>query len=116
MIDLLRLRFREDGDQLLREVTQSASVPPAAPPPGGNPSGGDGGWDTSGGEPLLSSSANLAGDPAPVHFREIPLGALAPDLAIDCGSCAALGPSTLVSCLGEEPIVLRQGAYHFSAV
>jgi L-threonylcarbamoyladenylate synthase len=68
------------------------------------------------GEPLLSSSANLAGDPAPVHFREIPLGALAPDLAIDCGSCAALGPSTLVSCLGEEPIILRQGAYHFSAV
>jgi len=62
------------------------------------------------GEPLLSTSANLADGPAPVRFSEIPLGALAPDLAIDRGACSGGRPSTLVCCLGEHR-VLRQGEY-----
>lgn len=63
------------------------------------------------GEPLLSTSANLAGGVPPTRFSEIPLGALAPDLAIDRGPCPGGLPSTLVSLLGPEPELLRQGCF-----
>ena len=63
------------------------------------------------GEPLLSTSANLAGGPAPVAFKDVPLGGLAPDLAIDRGPCVGGEPSTLVSCLEPLPVVLRQGRF-----
>jgi L-threonylcarbamoyladenylate synthase len=63
------------------------------------------------GEPLLSTSANRAGGDPPKTFSEIRLGALAPDLAIDRGSCEWGVPSTLVSCLEPNPVILRQGAY-----
>ena len=63
------------------------------------------------GEPLLSTSANRAGGTPPKTFSAIPLGALAPDLAIDRGTCEWGVPSTLVSCLGAKPVVLREGAY-----
>jgi L-threonylcarbamoyladenylate synthase len=61
-------------------------------------------------EPLLSTSANLAGGAAPSRFGDVPLGALAPDLAIDRGDCSGGSPSTLVSCL-EGVVVLREGGY-----
>lgn len=63
------------------------------------------------GDALISTSANTAGGPPPVSFNEVPLGALAPDLAIDRGPCQAGEPSTLVSCLEAVPVVLRQGAF-----
>jgi L-threonylcarbamoyladenylate synthase len=61
-------------------------------------------------EPLLSTSANLAGEAAPSRFCDVPLGALAPDLAIDRGDCSGGKPSTLVSCW-EGVVVLREGGY-----
>jgi len=61
-------------------------------------------------EPLLSTSANLVGGAAPSRFGDVPLGALAPDLAIDRGDCAGGSPSTLVSCL-DGVVVLREGGY-----
>ena len=68
------------------------------------------------GEPLLSTSANLAGGSTPRSFADIPLGALAPDLAIDRGSLGAGVASTLVSCLGDEPVVLREGAFDVGSI
>ena len=62
------------------------------------------------GEPLLSTSANLAGGKSPRRFVDIPLGTLAPDLAIDRGDCVGGQPSTLVCCL-EGVRVLREGGY-----
>ena len=62
------------------------------------------------GEPLLSTSANLAGGEPPRRFVDIALGALAPDLAIDRGDCVGGLPSTLVCCL-EGVRVLREGGY-----
>lgn len=62
------------------------------------------------GEPLLSTSANRSGHPAPVHFTEVHVSALAADLAIDAGECEGGMPSTLVSLLHDPPLVLRQGS------
>ena len=62
------------------------------------------------GEPLLSTSANLRGAGAPVAFSDVDLESLAPDLAVDAGACPGGKPSTLVSLMGDEPLVLRQGS------
>lgn len=67
------------------------------------------------GEPLLSTSANLAGGIAPRRFVDIPLGALAPDLAIDRGDCVGGQASTLVCCL-EGTRVLREGGYSLPSI
>ncbi len=61
------------------------------------------------GAPLLSTSANLKGEPPPVRFADVDVQALRPDLAIDAGACVGGLPSTLVSVAGSEPMVLRQG-------
>jgi L-threonylcarbamoyladenylate synthase len=62
------------------------------------------------GEPLLSTSANRSGQSTPVRFSEVDVSALAADLVIDAGDCAAGLPSTLVSLLHDPPLVLRQGS------
>lgn len=65
------------------------------------------------GEPLVSTSANLAGAEAPETFEAVALERLGPDLAIDGGACSAGTPSTLVSVLGTRPRLLRAGAWPF---
>jgi len=62
------------------------------------------------GEPLLSTSANRSGQPAPASFDAVTTQNLAADLAIDAGDCSSGMPSTLVSLLQEPPRVLRQGS------
>jgi L-threonylcarbamoyladenylate synthase len=67
------------------------------------------------GEPILSTSANRRGVTPPAAFRDVDLGTLAPDLAIDAGTCAGGQPSTLVSLMGKSPRVLRQGGLRLEA-
>jgi L-threonylcarbamoyladenylate synthase len=64
------------------------------------------------GEPLVSTSANLAGAPPPVRFEDVQVSDLAPDLAIDGGPCPEGEPSTLVSVVAPgPPRLLRAGAW-----
>ncbi len=67
------------------------------------------------GEPILSTSANRRGLAPPAAFRDVDLGALGPDLAIDAGACIGGQPSTLVSLMGESPLVVRQGGLRLEA-
>jgi L-threonylcarbamoyladenylate synthase len=68
------------------------------------------------GEPLLSTSANRSGQPAPVSFDAVTTQNLAADLAIDAGDCSSGTPSTLVSLLQDPPLVVRQGSVVLGAV
>ncbi len=63
------------------------------------------------GEPFVSTSANRSGQPPPTSFDEVDLEALAPDLALNGGTCPGGEPSTLVSVVGERLEVLREGAW-----
>jgi tRNA A37 threonylcarbamoyladenosine synthetase subunit TsaC/SUA5/YrdC len=63
------------------------------------------------GEPLISTSANRAGLPAPMSAEEV-LGAFAREnvpLLLDGGIATSPEPSTLVDLTGTHPRVLRQG-------
>jgi len=63
------------------------------------------------GEPLISTSANRAGLPAPMSAEEV-LGAFAREnvpLLLDGGIATSPEPSTLVDLTGMHPRVLRQG-------
>lgn len=62
------------------------------------------------GTPLVCSSANLSGAPAATSTDELSLViASRVSLIIDGGQCPGGVASTVLSCLGEEPQVLRPG-------
>lgn len=63
------------------------------------------------GEPIASSSANLAGQPPPVDADQVIAG-LADDLelVLDAGPCRIGQPSTILDLTGATPRILRQGA------
>ena len=63
------------------------------------------------GEPIASSSANLAGQPPPVDADQVIAG-LADDLelVLDAGPSRIGQPSTILDLSGATPRVLRQGA------
>lgn len=61
------------------------------------------------GEPIVSTSANLAGAPPPVAFADVDLDALRPGLAIDRGRCGGGRPSTLVDFVCKPWKILRPG-------
>ena len=63
------------------------------------------------GEPILSTSANLAGAPAPLGYGALDLDALAPDLVLVSERCPGGLPSTVLTVVEEPPRVLRQGAW-----
>jgi L-threonylcarbamoyladenylate synthase len=63
------------------------------------------------GEPIVSTSANRVGAPPPVHFEDVELGLLAPDLAVDRGRCLGGVPSTIVEVVSCPPRLLRAGAW-----
>lgn len=63
------------------------------------------------GEPLLSTSANLAGRPTPLTFEELEVEALGPDLVLEAPRCEGGLPSTILSVVEEPPRILRQGAW-----
>ena len=63
------------------------------------------------GGPILATSANLHGQPAPNSFDEIdPAIADAADMIIDGGSTEHGVHSTVVNCMGAEPVIQRAGA------
>jgi len=63
------------------------------------------------GAPLLTSSANLQGEPAPAAFAEVsPAISEAVDIAVDGGCTARAAASTIVSCVDERPVVVRESA------
>lgn len=66
------------------------------------------------GEPITSTSANLAGENPPVQAEEVKanLGDQI-DFLIDGGECVVQIPSTVVDITAEEPRLLRAGAIPF---
>lgn len=68
------------------------------------------------GEPLVSTSANVAGAPAPRAFEDVDLAALKPDHAVDRGACAGGVPSTVISVLTEPPTLVRSGAVNVLSI
>ena len=61
--------------------------------------------------PLATSSANLQGQEPPTCFEAISAVLLRQvELAIDGGECLQKLSSTIVSCLGDEPQIVRLGA------
>ncbi len=61
--------------------------------------------------PLATTSANTHGQPAPVSFSEVEPRILeGVDVAIDGGATMCGEASTIVSCLGPSPRILREGA------
>jgi len=61
--------------------------------------------------PIVSTSANLTGRPAPVAAEDLDI-ALAKriDLVLDAGRLPSGKPSTLLDLSGERPMILREGA------
>ena len=63
------------------------------------------------GEPIASSSANVAGAPPPVDADQVIEGlGDTLDLLLDGGACQIGQPSTILDLSGESPRILRQGA------
>ncbi len=63
------------------------------------------------GEPILSTSANLVGEPTPLACDDVDLEALEPDLVLVSGPCPGGLPSTVLTVVEDPPRVLRQGAW-----
>lgn len=60
--------------------------------------------------PVATSSANRQGEPAPCAVEELDNRLLeAATLILDGGIAPHCGASTVVSCLGEEPVIIRKG-------
>ncbi len=66
------------------------------------------------GDALVSTSANLSGEPAPRSLGNVSVAALSPDLVVDGGVSSAGPPSTLISVVGA-PRILRAGAWDLPA-
>lgn len=63
------------------------------------------------GEPIISTSANTHGKPAPSSAAEIEDRIVhAADIVLDGGETTHQEPSTVVDCMGPEPKILREGA------
>lgn len=63
------------------------------------------------GGPLVATSANRSGEPAPSRVEDIATAILGGvDLLVDGGPCAGGPPSTIVDLAGEAPAIVREGA------
>ncbi len=63
------------------------------------------------GGPIITTSANTSGNPAPGSFAEIePRIIAAADLTLDGGETRHGIHSTVVDCSGAEPVIVREGA------
>lgn len=61
--------------------------------------------------PLYATSANSHGMPSPASFDALEQRVLdAVDIAVDGGACQDGQASTVVSCLGAEPEIVREGS------
>lgn len=62
------------------------------------------------GVPIATSSANLQGNQPATSIESLDSGLLGADIpVVDGGSTPGPVPSTIVSCLGERPEILREG-------
>ena len=67
--------------------------------------------------PLATTSANTHGAPAPVTFGDVEPSVLdGVDVALDAGETPCRDASTIVSCIGGEPVIIRQGAISKEAI
>ena len=67
--------------------------------------------------PLATTSANTHGSPAPVTFGDVEPSVLdGVDVALDAGETPCRDASTIVSCIGGEPVIIRQGAISRAAI
>lgn len=63
------------------------------------------------GGPIIATSANTAGHPAPGSFEEVEERIIAAaDVALDGGETAHRQASTVVDCTGSAPVIIREGA------
>jgi release factor glutamine methyltransferase len=63
------------------------------------------------GGPIIATSANTSGMPAPGDFADVEERILAAaDVVLDGGETAHRMASTVVGCTGPEPVILREGA------
>jgi release factor glutamine methyltransferase len=63
------------------------------------------------GGPIITTSANTSGKPAPRSFEELEGRIIAAaDLTLDGGETLHGVASTVVDCTGKEPVVIREGA------
>lgn len=63
------------------------------------------------GGPIIATSANTSGQPAPGDFGEVEQRIVAAaDVALDGGETAHRTASTVVACTGVEPVIIREGA------
>lgn len=69
------------------------------------------------GGPIIATSANTHGHPAPGAFTEVEDRIVsAADVALDCGETQHQQASTVVMCTGPDPIVVREGAISESEI
>lgn len=69
------------------------------------------------GGPIITTSANTSGNPAPGTFEELePRIIASADLTLDGGETHHGIHSTIVDCTGPEPVIKRQGAIPDDAV
>lgn len=69
------------------------------------------------GGPIITTSANTSGNPAPGAFEELePRIIASADLTLDGGETHHGVHSTIVDCTGPEPVISRQGAIPDEAV
>ena len=69
------------------------------------------------GGPLIATSANTAGEPAPGDFPAVEERIIAAaDVALDGGETEHKTASTVVMCTGPEPVIIREGAIPEAAI
>ncbi|MDZ4179727.1 MAG: L-threonylcarbamoyladenylate synthase [Coriobacteriia bacterium] len=69
------------------------------------------------GGPIIATSANTSGVPAPDDFAKIEERIIAAaDVALDSGETLHQQPSSVVDCTGPQPVVLREGAIPADAI
>jgi len=69
------------------------------------------------GGPLIATSANTSGSPAPYDFESVEERIIAAaDVALDGGETRHQQPSTTVDCTGPAPVVLREGAIAYDVI
>jgi L-threonylcarbamoyladenylate synthase len=69
------------------------------------------------GGPIIATSANTSGAPAPGAFVEVEERIIAAaDVALDGGETEHKQASTVVDCTGAEPVIIREGAIPADAV
>lgn len=72
---------------------------------------------TAAGGPIITTSANTSGEPAPGSFAEVEARIIAAaDVSLDGGETLHRQASSVVDCTGPEPVIIREGAIPTDAI